>query len=131
MAYEIRFYMPQELLKDGYRVINSSWTPLYVTQGRRSEPKDIYAWKLTQFKPFGAKPTDEGTIVPDSKLLIGAEMCSWEQKQDQELPSLRDRVPAMSERIWNPDAGKSYDDFAGRYKATNAILDALVKGKSE
>jgi hexosaminidase len=129
MAYEIRFYMPQELLKDGYRVINSSWTPLYVTQGKHSTPKDIYAWKLTQFKPFGAKPTDEGTIVPDSKLLIGATMCSWEQKQDQELPSLRDRVAAMSERIWNPDAGKSYDDFAGRYKATDAILDALVKGK--
>ena len=64
MAYEIRFYMPQDLVNDGYKVINASWTPLYVVNANCRPPAEIYAWNLFQFKPFGAKPEDKGLIVP-------------------------------------------------------------------
>jgi hypothetical protein len=32
----------------------------------------------------------------------------------------------MGERIWNPDAGKSFDDFNHRYEATSPLLDKLL-----
>ena len=67
MAYEIRFYMPQDLLKDGYQVINASWTPLYVVNQNCRPAEEIYAWDLQQFKPFGAKPADGGIRVPASE----------------------------------------------------------------
>jgi hexosaminidase len=54
-------------------------------------------------------------------------MCAWEQGEKTELPSLRKRLPAMSERIWNPDAGRNYRDFAARLNATDAALSKLLK----
>jgi len=126
MAYEIRFYRPDDLVKDGYRVVNASWTPLYVVNNNVRPPEEIYAWNLYQFKPFGAKPTDQGTILPANDLVIGAQMCAWEQPQQVELPSLRSRLPAMSERVWNPAADKDFADFRKRFDATDKLLDKLV-----
>ena len=126
MAYEIRFYMPDQLVKDGYQTINASWTPLYVVN-RGRPPEEIYAWQLRQFKPYGAKPSDLGVIVPPEGTVFGAQMCAWEQPDIAELPNACLRLPAMSERIWNPGAGKTYPDFARRLAATDQLLDRLVQ----
>lgn len=126
MAYEIAFYDPRHLVEDGYQVINASWTPLYVVNQRVRPPAEIYAWHMNQFKKYDAAPTDEGVIVPPTNRILGAQMCAWEQSEAQELPSLRGRLPAMAERIWNPTAGKSFDDFQKRFEATDRILEALV-----
>jgi hexosaminidase len=126
MAYEIRFYRPDALIADGYQVINAAWTPLYVVNANCRPPQEIYAWQLRQFKPFGAKPDDAGLIVPPEANVFGAQMCAWEQPEKTELPSLRQRLPAMSERIWNPSAGRDYQDFARRLEATDRLLERLV-----
>jgi len=126
MAYEIRFYKPNDLVKDGYKVINASWTPLYVVNKNVRPPEEIYAWDLHQFKPFGAKPADQGIFTPAKEPVLGAQMCAWEQKQEIGLPSLRGRLPAMMERIWNPQAGKTYQDFEKRLAGTDHLLDLLL-----
>jgi len=125
MAYEIRFYMPDALVRDGYKVINASWTPLYVVNSGRS-PDEIYAWQLNQFKPYGAKRWENGVIVPPESEIFGAQMCAWEQPEHFELPYERLRLPAMSERIWNPGAGKTYEDFEKRLFANDRRLQLLV-----
>ncbi len=130
MAYEIRFYQPNDLVADGYRVINASWTPLYVVNKTVCSPEDIYNWNPFQFKPFGAKRADKGVIVEPSPLVIGAQMCAWEQPETVEIPSLRGRVPAMSERLWNPAAGKEFSHFDARFRACDAIYTKLLKGPS-
>ena len=45
-----------------------------------------------------------------------------------ELPSTRVRINAMSERIWNPDASKTYADFALRAQKADELLDRLIGG---
>lgn len=125
MAYEIRFYMPQDLVRDGYQVVNASWTPLYVVN-RGRPPAEIYAWNLCQFKPFGAKPEERGITVPPGPNVVGAQFCAWEQPETSELPNERHRLPAMIERIWNPSAGRTYADFDRRLAATDRVLDLLV-----
>ncbi len=126
MAYEIRFYQPDALVRDGYTVINAAWTPLYVVNKNCRPPEEIYAWQLRQFKPFGAKATDAGVLVPPEDKVFGAQICAWEQPEKAELPSLRLRLPAMAERIWNPDGGQEYSDFARRLTATDSLLERLV-----
>ena len=125
MAYEMRFYQPDKLVKDGYRVINTSWTPLYVVNGGRST-EEIFAWQPRQFKPFGAKAEDKGVILPPEAPLFGAQMCAWEQSESVELPSLRRRLATMSERVWNPNAGRTYEEFSRQLESTDRVLDALV-----
>ena len=66
------------------------------------------------------------TIVAPTPLVIGAQMCAWEQAGAAELPSLRSRLPAMMERLWNPGAGQDYNRFAARQKATDRLLDLLL-----
>ena len=125
MAYEMRFYQPDKLVKDGYRVINTSWTPLYVVNGGRST-EEIFAWQARQFKPFGAKAEDKGVILPPEAPLFGAQMCAWEQSESVELPSLRRRLATMSERVWNQNATRSYEEFSRHLESTDRVLDALV-----
>jgi hexosaminidase len=127
MAYEIAFYQPNKLIEDGYTVINASWTPLYVVKKKVRPASEIYAWKMEQFKPHGAAPEASGVIVPKSKLLIGAQLCAWEQPEEMEIPSLRGRVPAVMERIWNPDAGKEFSDFEKRFTETDKIFEKLIQ----
>ena len=131
MAYEIRFYQPDALVRDGYTVINAAWTPLYVVNQNCRPPEEIFAWQLRQFKPFGAKPTDAGVLVPPEGKVFGAQMCAWEQPEKAELPSLRLRLPALAERIWNPAANKAYPDFARRLEVSDRLLERLVQPSSK
>jgi hypothetical protein len=126
MSYEIRFYLPHDLVADGYKVVNASWTPLYVVNDNRRPPSEIYAWNPLQFKPFGAKAADKGIVVPPSGNVLGAQLCAWEQPERLELPNERLRVAAMIERIWNPAAGRSYGDFERRLACSDRLLDLLL-----
>ena len=131
MVFESKYNLPPDLLAGGYKIINAAWQPLYITPGRRWSPEYIYGWNHYRWEscwdvsaafknPIVVRPT------PD---VLGAQLCSWEQGEGGELPSLRDRLPAMSERIWNPTAGKKFADFARRFKATDAALEQLLKSK--
>jgi hexosaminidase len=108
-------------------VINAAWTPLYVVNANCRPPEEIYAWQPRQFKPFGAKPNDAGVLVPPEANVFGAQMCAWEQRENVELPSLRHRLPAMAERLWNPTAGKEYQDFSRRRENTDRLLEQMIR----
>ncbi len=58
--------------------------------------------------------------------MLGAQMCAWEQGAEAELPSLRARLAAMSERLWAPDAGRSWEDFERRFRVADALLDRMI-----
>ncbi len=86
MAYEIRFYMPDRLINDGYKVINASWTPLYVVNKGRP-PEEIYGWNLRQFKPFGAKPSDAGVSVPSDGPVFGRRCARGNSRKTWSCPT--------------------------------------------
>jgi len=84
-----------------------------------------YAWNVLRF--------DEATsawkmpiVLSPSAPILGAQMCSWEQTEDKELPSLRQRLAAMSERLWNPDFNEGYAQFLTRLDRTDKNLTALL-----
>jgi N-acetyl-beta-hexosaminidase len=129
MVFENRYNTPGNLLKNGYKVINASWTPLYVVNSRKHTPQHIYEWNMYEFgrivRPDRYDQTHWFRVEPTSDMM-GAQMCAWEQVAEIELPSLRTRIPAMSERIWNPAAGKTYADFAERFAVTDDLLDRVL-----
>ncbi len=119
-----------ELVKQGYSVINATWNPLYVVNQTKDtvdkvedadgkhRPETIYKWNMYQFDSSKVEPT---------KKVIGAQICAWEEGGEIQIPALRSRVPAMSERTWNPDAATSFEDFNRRYEAVNPMLDKLIQ----
>ena len=125
-VYENVFYLPHHLVADGYTIVNASWTPLYVVNNKRRSPNEIYKWHVRQFKRHAAEAEADGIILKDNTNLLGAHMCSWEQPEILEIPSLRFRLPAMSERIWFDLAGRTFEEFQTRVLKTDALLDRLI-----
>jgi len=129
MEYEIRFNMPQNLLANGYTVINASWTPLYIVFGGQSA-EEIYKFKVTDFGPHcggNYAGTQWTRIPPDDKNaanIPGAMMCAWEMPEQMELPMTRPRVAPLAERLWHPELN-DYPDFARRFARTDAVMDKL------
>jgi len=54
-------------------------------------------------------------------------MCSWESRDEVEIPGVRLRLPALSERIWSPDQHLPYDHFARRFAITDRVLQKLIR----
>ena len=130
MEFECAYELPQNLVKAGYTVINTSWQPLYVVNSRNWSPEQILAWNMYRWENFGdwSKAYPNGIDVSPTPLIIGAQMCAWEQPAEVEIPSLRERVPAISERVWDHKTQREYADFSKRLAGTDAELTKLLSG---
>ena len=130
MVYETAHHRPDCLVRDGYAVINASWRPLYVVNGRCWPPEEIHAWDRFRWNHFveGFPAFGGLRIEPASAAgrVAGAQLCAWEQPESAELPSLRQRAAVFAERAWNPGAGGSFAELAARVGACDAVLDRLT-----
>jgi hexosaminidase len=127
--------MPIDYFKAGYKVLNTSWSPLYVADKiYMTTPEVIARWSPYMFgagrspQPFAYwkkfKPQDfRGKI-------IGGQMCSWaiEEKAEEGLlfgtgPGFPDygrpgpRVQIMAERVWT-GSGTTVKDLLERVGAS-------------
>ena len=139
--FESLYNMPNHLLEDGYQLVNSSWTPLYVVGSgvkggwipRKWGPEKIYDWNMWQWENWYHKsPASIQPIQLDkSNLVIGAQMCAWEQTDEAEIPSLRRRIPTFSERIWNTEQKISFKSFYSKLDNTDDKLSILVNSTEQ
>jgi hexosaminidase len=128
MPFESLYHLPDQLVASGYPVINASWQPLYVVNDRCWPPAQIYGWHVRRYEHFVAGyPAFKGIEVPASPLLLGAQLCAWEQPAARELPSLRRRLPALAERVWCERNGRDVDDFLRRLQVADARLARLLR----
>jgi len=120
----------RDFTANAYNVVNATWNPLYVVNQTREKlakfdsdpafsPQTLYAWNRFRF--------DKLTLNPTPKV-IGAQVCAWEEGGEIQVPALRSRVAPVSERVWNPDAGRTWDDFRRRFASTDALLTKLIAG---
>ena len=139
--FESLYNLPNHLIEDGYTLVNTSWTPLYVVgtgiEGgwipRKWEPKKIYSWNMWQFENWYHKsPSHKKPIQLDkTPLVIGAQMCAWEQTDEGEIPSLRRRVPPFVERIWNTDYKLPYEEFYTNLDQSDNRLTSIIKNSDQ
>jgi hexosaminidase len=128
MEFESYYELPQNYTAAGYKVINTAWQPLYVVNARNWSPEKILSWNMYHWEnwvPYSAA-YGKGIDVPPTPLVIGAEMCAWEQEARIEIPSLRERLAAMSERLWDHKTQRTFADFSARLKSSDAKLSKLM-----
>jgi len=125
--FETNRYLPNALIEDGYTVVNTSWKPLYVVNQKKWEPKTIYEWNMWRWENWWDKaPSFEPIQATKSPLVIGAQMCAWEQPQQAEIPNLRKRLPVFVERIWNTEEKISYEELMSRMELLDKRLSLLI-----
>ncbi len=125
--FETNRYLPQDLVEDGYTVVNTSWKPIYVVNQKKWEPKTIYDWNLWRWENwFPPAPSFTPIQIDETDAVIGAQMCAWEQAEEVEFPSLRKRLPIMNERIWNTKDSQSFESLMASLEETDANLSRLT-----
>lgn len=130
MNYEAAYYTPDLMARDGFTMINASWRPLYVVNNRNWTPEEIYAWNPWFWHHFiDGFPAFNGIQLGPEAKVKGAIMCAWEQPAELELPSLRRRLPAMAERVWNASYRGPFAEFAGRLDNSDSLLTRLLELK--
>ncbi len=125
MPYESTFNPANQLVSNGFSVINTAWRPMYVVGGNCWSAEFIHDWNMWLWQHH-INLNLHIQLPIGSTSVVGAQMCAWEQSADVELPSTRIRAHAMAERTWNPYDTNSYADFATRALQTDALLDHVL-----
>ena len=141
IAWESAYYPPDQLIADGFTVINASWQPLYVVGGGRLPPhaaprrwsaEHLYRWHPRRWEHFApGYPTFGGMEVSADAPVLGAMMCVWEQEDGTAVPHLRQRLAAFAERTWNPNAQRGLGDFLARQRITDQLVERLLPPGSD
>jgi len=116
---------PADITKSGYQIINATWTPLYIVRGDKRPLDFLFNWKVPMFGR-GHLGDDNFTILTETDKILGAQLCSWENPENIEIQSMRDRLALVAEKAWNPAAGGTLADFKARLAHTDPIFDKLV-----
>ena len=114
---------PAEIIKNGYDIVNATWTPLYIVRDNCKSLPFLYNWDLLK---FGREGSERYTQLPPSKKVVGTQLCSWENSECMEIQFMRDRLAVVAERGWNPTAGGDLAAFRTRLAHTDTILEKLV-----
>ena len=125
---------PLDYINAGHPVINASWFPLYIvgSSGFGVPPNYIYDWDKYKFgnytDPFPRRYDSVywKNVTPPNPNIPGAQMCSWEMPEENEIPFIRFRIAPYADRIWNPANANGFEHFDTRYDSTDLVLDCLL-----
>ena len=114
---------PNDIVRQGYKVINATWTPLYIVRNNRRSPEFLFDWAAPK---FGREGSTDYTELDDAQNLVGAQLCSWEDSEAIEIQSLRERLAVVAERTWYRNTTGAWPEFEARFKHTDALLEKLI-----
>lgn len=155
-SWESSYNAPWNLLDNGYTLINSSWKPLYVVgNGTNWHPgrgvrmwgaETLYRWDKDIFMHWEPGRAVYEDADPDPKgdrdrtdhqwsaaendqqdQVLGGQLIFWEQREDTTVNDLLERLPAVAERLWNPDPKHTLEDFMKRAPAVKQAIMPLVR----
>ncbi len=105
IAWESHYLTADKLLENGFRIINSSWQPLYIVPSLTEcwGAKDILNWNVYNWKHWWekSKATLNPINVAPTDMVLGAQLCTWEQSYEMEISKVVENLAALAERCWN------------------------------
>ena len=130
MVFQSTFHTlksPISLTEAGFKVINTSWQPLYIVPSVKKHwnPDEVYRWKHNKWLYEPAVDDSEQMIVENKDMVMGAQICLWEgchYKTDGSI--VEENVAAMSERLWNENYAVDYPTFA---TAKQNVSEKLIR----
>ncbi len=125
MPFESIYNPPNNLVEQGFSLINTAWKPLYVVGNKNWSADYIYsAWNMWLWQHHIHKNIN--IQLNETDPVLGAQMCAWEQPATAELNSLRYRLGSVAEKTWAPDSTLGYQNFDIRNMKNNNTLNRLL-----
>ncbi|MEL6109322.1 MAG: family 20 glycosylhydrolase [Planctomycetota bacterium] len=120
-------YPPDRMLRDGYRVVNAAWDPLYIVDHyprinfTMCSPRRIFeTLQLNRFKHVnpGIPTFSRPIVVEPSDRLIGFCMPWWEGREENFFGQNVPRLIPFAEVSWAGEDERDFQAFELRAKAT-------------
>lgn len=136
IAWETMYQTPQNLLENGFKIINGSWKPLYIVPPymvaieRKGEwgIKEILDWNLYEWQNWYEKA--ESTLNPihiqPTDDVLGGQVSSWCQTYEEEISFAVRFLSAAMERIWSVKRFRKYETFTRHHKIQSAKAFRLI-----
>lgn len=131
IAWESHYHMVYDLLDAGFRVINSSWQPLYIVNGYRLRwnSEHIYNWDVYNWQHWW--PKSEAKLNPihvqPTDRVLGAQICSWQCTYEQEINCVLENLATLSERTWNVRRVCETETFTRRFSPYLQRIARLIQ----
>ncbi|RTE53975.1 hypothetical protein EHW67_08560 [Arenibacter aquaticus] len=127
IVWNTTYNHPDNLLKNGYKVINSTWIPWYMVGAMNLAPslERAYNWDITNWSHWKNEIKD--VTVGSKENIVGAQISFWEQNHYKVIPVLRERVPILAEHLWNKKPTKDFEAFKLDLKSTNSTYGRLFR----
>ena len=114
--FDVKFRgrLPADYAREGYALMNASWSPLYIAGQSMTTPEDMALWHPRLFGA-GRSPTPPKywLRLPAEASLLGGQMCCWENEERAERGLLLGvgpgfpeygrpgpRLQIVAERLW-------------------------------
>ncbi len=136
IAWESLYNLPNELVEDGFSIVNASWKPLYIIPGMAFsrqvnwcardilEDWDVYTWKNWWSR---SKAYETPICLPATDKVLGAMLCAWEGNFEQEISSVMSHLAAMSEKTWSVQSTRTYEDFTMGFRRLYDRLARIIQ----
>lgn len=127
IVWNATYNTPQNLVSNGYDVINSTWIPWYMVGAMNlaPTPEKGYDWNVTDWSHWD--DTIDDITIAHSPSIKGGQLSFWEQNYYTVIPVLRERLPVLSERLWNNRSLTTYEEFEQRSVAKDSLYSQLFR----
>ena len=138
ISWENHYQTTHQLLKEGFKLINSSWKPLYIVPANTSPEerfswgaKEIYDWSVYNWQHWWEKSvaTKNPINIEPTEQVIGAMLCAWEMTFEQEINPVMANLPALAERTWTTEATRSYEEFRQHFHGVYCLLARIIQDR--
>lgn len=128
VAWESYYHFANELVEEGFNIVNGSWKPMYITPSIGWTPEEIMAWGIYDWYHFWEKSEARLNPIhlPNNHHVKGGIFLSWECTYEQEQPRVKKNLAALSARTWNV---RRYEDdklFMGKLEYVLTLADKLI-----
>ena len=138
ISWENHYQTTHQLLAEGFKLINSSWKPLYIVPANTSPEqrfswgaKEIYDWSVYNWQHWWEKSvaTKNPINIEPTEQVIGAMLCAWEMTFEQEINPVMANLPALAERTWTTEATRSYEEFRQHFHGVYCLLARIIQDR--
>ncbi len=142
MSWENFYQTTPQLQKSGFRLINCSWSPMYVvTPAAYWSLEEVYGWSIYTWRPVhpGSPYLQTGLNIEPTQQVEGGQLLAWGDhivkryenvadgvREEQHL--MEERAVALSQNTWQVEKQYDYATFA---QIATRVMEryALLKGE--
>ena len=143
MSWENFYQLTPDLLAAGFRLVNCSWSPMYVvTPVVYWSPEEVYNWSVYFWRPVhpGSPYAGSSLTIEPTTQVEGGQLLAWGDqivakyanvaegvREEQRL--VEERTPCLSENVWNRVKPTDWAEFSGRMVQVATLYETFRQNK--